>query len=407
MKLINFFSSLSKEILFFLNSLNEKKLKIALISYYFEPPVISGVGIHTRFLAKHLAENNCDVHVFCSNSDFESYKKENVIVHNIGRALPNVDGSLQKKRLEYFLFESEVVKAVIRENSKQVFDIIHTHGSLTKSAFILKKISGLKWVHTFHALEKARVKKLSKEEKHFEDLITWGESTVNYCNGAIYVSNPIYAQARKSYHIRKNIVIPNGIDTNLFKHSRITKKNVLFIGRFSREKGIELFPDIIEKVMAVKDATITLMAPYNASASSHKSIEKVYSKIRSYEKRYKDRVRIITNPVDQDYIAELYKNCQVYIQPSKYESFGLCIIEAMSSGRPVVAFKVGGIPELIADCGFVVNNKESFLSTVEKLLNDRELCQKIGEKAHARAENYKWDIIAKNTLDFYKVILNE
>jgi len=114
MKLINFFHSLNKEILSFLDHLTEQKLKIALISYYFEPPVTSGVGVHTKFLAEYIAKNNCEVHVFCSNTDYESYKWKNIIVHNIGRTLSNVNGSLSKKRLEYFLFESEVVKAVIR-----------------------------------------------------------------------------------------------------------------------------------------------------------------------------------------------------------------------------------------------------------------------------------------------------
>jgi len=401
---MNFFHYLNKEISIFFNSLSEQKLKIAVISYYFELPTISGVGVHSKFLAEYLAKNNCEIHVFCSNSDYESYKKEKVIVHNIGRTLPNVEGSYSKKRLEYFLFESETVKALIRENSKQKFDIIHTQGSLTKAAFIVKKIAGLKWIHTFHAIEKTRVRKLSKEEKHFEDLITWGESTVNYCDGAIYVSDPIYVQGRKLYQIKKNSVIPNGVDTNLFKYSPIRKKNVLFIGRFSKEKGIELFPEIIERVMDIEGATITLITPYNVLL---KDLEKIHDKIRLYEKKFKGRIKIITQPIGQDYIAELYRNCQVYIQPSKYESFGLCILEAMATGRPVVAFNVGGIPELVGDCGFVVDNKESFLCKVEELLNNRELCNKIGEKASARAKTFEWNSIAKKTIGFYEAILDE
>ena len=403
MKLIHFFHSLNKEISIFLNSLSAQKLKIAIISYYFEPPTISGVGIHSRLLAKFLARNDCEVHVFCSNTDYESYKKETVIVHNIGRTLPNVNGSASKKRLEYSLFESEVVKAIIRENSKRKFDIIHTHGSLTKAAFILKKVCGLKWIHTFHAIERVRIRKLSKEEKHFEDLITWGESTVNYCDGAIYVSDPIRAQGRRLYQIKKNVTIPNGVDTMLFKYSPIREKNVLFIGRFSKEKGIELLPEVINRVMNIEGATITVLAPYNVLP---KDMEKILATMRVYEKRYKKRVRIITRPMDQEYIAELYRKCQVYIQPSKYESFGLCIIEAMATGRPVVAFHVGGIPKLVGDCGFAVNTRERFLSTIEELLNNREGCQRIGEKAHARAENYRWDIIAKKAIDFYRVILD-
>lgn len=404
MKLINALYSLNKEVSKFLDSLSKQKLKIAIISYYFEPPIISGVGVHSRLLSKFLAKNNCEVHVFCSNIDFASYRDGNVVVHNIGRMLPNVNGSFPKKRLDYFLFESEVVKEVIRENARRGFDIIHTHGSLTKAAFILKKVCGIKWVHTFHAIEKSRIKKLSKEEKQFEDLISWTESTVNYSDGAIYVSNPILKQGKKSYNIKSYRVIPNGVDTGFFKYRPITKKNVLFIGRFSKEKRVDLLLDIIEKVMDIEDATVTILAPFNALP---KDMEAIYNKILKYQKRYKGRVKIITKATEQSYIAHLYNNCQVYVQPSKYESFGLCVLEAMATGRPVVAFNVGGIPELVGDYGFIVNDKESFLCKIEELLNNKELCEDIGKKACARAKTFEWGSIAKKTIDFYKVILNE
>jgi len=178
----------------------------------------------------------------------------------------------------------------------------------------------------------------------------------------------------------------------------------LFIGRFSKEKGIELFPEIIEKVMKIENATITILTPYNALP---KDMKNIYDKIQVYKKKYEKRVKIITKSMTQEDIAGLYKNCQVYIQPSKYESFGLCIIEAMATGRPVVAFKVGGIPDLIGNCGFIVNNKENFLSKIEELLNNKQLCIEIGEKARIRAKIFEWDGIAKTTIDFYREALNE
>ena len=403
MKLIKKLHYLEKEFSNFLNVLSEEKLKIAIISYYFEPPIISGVGVHSKFLAEYLVRNNCEVHVFCSNTDYGTYKKGGVFVHNVGRTIPNANGSSSKIRLEYFLFESEVVKEIIRENTKRKFDIIHTHGSLTKAAFILKEICGLKWIHTFHAIEKDRVKRLSKEEKQFGGLISWIESNVNYCDGAIYVSNPLYARGRRLYSIRRNIVIPNGVDTRLFKYSPIRKKNVLFIGRFSKEKGIGFFPEIIERVMNVEGATITILTPYDVLSEE---METIRNKIRIYERKHGSRIKIITEPVGQDYLTDLYTNCQLYIQPSNYESFGLCIIEAMATGRPVVAFRVGGIPELVGDTGFVVRNKENFLYKIEELLNDRELCQKTGEKARARAETFDWDNIAKRVISYYREVLN-
>jgi glycosyltransferase involved in cell wall biosynthesis len=403
MKLINKLHSIEKEFSKILNVLTEEKLKIAIISYYFEPPIISGVGVHSKFLAEYLAKNNCEVHVFCSNTDYETYKTKGVIVHNVGRTIPNANGSSSKIRLEYFLFESEVVKEIIRENTKRRFDIIHTHGSLTKAAFILKEICSIKWIHTFHAIEKDRVKKLSKEEKQFGDLVSWIESNVDYCDGAIYVSNSLYAQGRKLYSPKRNIVISNGVDTRLFKYSPIRKKNVLFIGRFSKEKGIGLFPEIIERVMNVEGATITILTPYDVLSEE---MERIRNRIRVYERKYSSRIKIITQPVGQEYLAGLYANCQVYIQPSNYESFGLCIIEAMATGRPVVAFNVGGIPELVGNCGFVVHEKKRLLSTIEELLNDKELCQKTGEKARARAETFGWDNIAKRVISYYWEVLN-
>jgi glycosyltransferase involved in cell wall biosynthesis len=404
MKFEVFLNKLNRETLRFFSALNQDRLKIGIISYYFEPPSISGVGVHARLLAEFLVKQGCEVHVFCSGSEDEIYSKNKVIIHTISRNIPNTEGSSSKKRLEYYLFESEVVKDFIRENNKRRFNIIHTHGSLTKAAFILKKVTNVKWIHTFHAIEIARMKKLSKEEKYYTDLISWIESTVNYCDAAIYVSRPIYIQGKKRYHIKKSIVIPNGVDTELFSNCSIRNKNVLFIGRFSKEKGIELFPEIIAKVISIEDATITLVTPYNTMP---KDLKEVQDKIKRLEEKYPERIKIITKPLNQEDLAELYKNCQVYIQPSKYESFGLCIIEAMSTGRPVVAFKVGGIPKLVGNCGFVVNNKNDMLTKIEELLTNLKLCEETGIKSRNEAEKYNWSIIAKKTIDFYKVVLNE
>src|SRR3989344_5639036 len=171
--------------------LSKPKLKVAVISYYYKRPVISGVGVHAQNLAKYLAVHNCEVHVFCSSDENELYRERGVFVHGIGKVLsPSID-SFSKKRLEYDLFESEVIKEVIMENSKKIFDIVHTHGSLTKAAFIIKKVYGIKWIHTFHAIEKLRVNELSDEEKQFKDLISWIERTVNYSDGAIFVSKEL------------------------------------------------------------------------------------------------------------------------------------------------------------------------------------------------------------------------
>ncbi|PIN87231.1 hypothetical protein COV19_00725 [Candidatus Woesearchaeota archaeon CG10_big_fil_rev_8_21_14_0_10_44_13] len=381
------------------------RLKVALISYYYQQPSISGVGIHVWNLAKYLAHHNCEVHVFCSSTEDGFYKENGVLVHAIGRVLtPSMD-DFSKKRLEYDLFESEVVKEIIRENSKRRFDIIHTHqGAVTKAAFMIKKVRGIKWIHTFHAIEKLRTMKLSKEERQFKDLISWIENTVKYSDGAIFVSKDLFEVGKKHYKLKSKKIIPNGVDFEIFNHHPITVKNVLFIGRFSKDKGIDILPEIIDSIMGIKDATFTALCPYNALGGELRQIRQDISKL---EEKYQGRVKIIDRPLDQGVLKELYKDCQVYIQPSKYESFGLCILEAMAIGRPVIAFNVGGIPEVLGDSGFIVNNTKQLIYKVKELLSNRRECVMAGKRANKRAENFDWDIIAQKIIKYYKEVKNE
>ena len=392
---------ISKGCISIIDSISKQKLKVALISYYYQKPIVSGVGVHVLNLAKYLVKHNCEVHIFCHGDTDNYYKENGAYVHVIGRVLTPVDDSFSKKRLEYDIFESDVIKELIRENLKRKFDIIHTHGALTKAAFIIKKVYKMKWIHTFHAIEKLRVKDLSKEEKDFEDLISWIEHTTNYCDGAIFVSKDLSFTGKKQYVLNSTKIIPNGVDFELFKYSQITQKNVLFIGRFSKDKGIELLPEFIEQIMMIKDATFTAVCPYNAGVGE---LKKIRDSITKLEKRYPKRLRIITTPQDQANLIKLYQECQVYIQPSKYESFGLCILEAMAIGRPVVAFNVGGIPEVIADAGFIMNNKKEFIYKVKQLLENKGKCIKTGKNANKRAQNFDWDIIAKKTIQYYKEV---
>ena len=392
---------ISKGCISLIDIVSKQKLKVALISYYYQKPTISGVGVHVLNLAKYLVRHNCEVHIFC-HGDIDNYYKENgAYVHVIGRILTPAGDGFSKKRLEYDIFESDVIKEIIRENLKRKFDVIHTHGALTKAAFILKKVYKLKWVHTFHAIEKLRVKDLSKEEKQFEDLISWIEHTTNYCDGAIFVSKDLSYNGKKQYVLKSTKVIPNGVDFELFKYNPITNKNVLFIGRFSKDKGIDLLPELIEQIMMIKDATFTAVCPYNSAEGELKEIRKLIAEL---EQKYKERLRIITNPQDQEKLIKLYQKSQVYIQPSKYESFGLCILEAMATGRPVVAFNVGGIPEVIGDAGFIVNNKKEFIYKVSQLLENKGECIRTGKNANKRAKIFDWDLIAKKTIQYYEEV---
>ena len=286
--LLSLNQKITKSINKFLESLSTPRLRVAIISYYYEAPTISGVGVHAKDLAEHLIKNGCEVHVFCKSSADFAYRDREVTVHPVREIAIPLEDQASRKRLLYDFFESEVIKGFIRENTRHKFDIVHTHGSLTKAAFIIKKIFGIKWVHTFHAIEKMRVEKLSEEEKHFEDLISWIESTTNYCDGAIFVSKTLMDEVTEHYTLKSKRIIPNGVDFKLFHATPIKNKNVLFIGRFSEEKGIEYLPEIVSEVMSVEDATFTALCPYNTLGQKLTEIRKA---LQTQQKLFKGRIK--------------------------------------------------------------------------------------------------------------------
>jgi len=91
----------------------------------------------------------------------------------------------------------------------------------------------------------------------------------------------------------------------------------------------------------------------------------------------------------RDDIPDLLSGCDVYIQPSRCESFSRTIAEAMAAGKPVVAFKVGGVPEVVADgvTGILAEpgNTFSLSEALTRLLEDHDLQIKMGEKGRERA----------------------
>ena len=105
----------------------------------------------------------------------------------------------------------------------------------------------------------------------------------------------------------------------------------------------------------------------------------------------------------------MYQSSDVFILPSFREGLPLTLFEAMASGLPVVASPVNGIPYEMKepDNGFLVKygNNKGFAKRINQLLDNKELRKTISRNNLKKAENYKWDEIAKKTLDLYKEVL--
>ena len=122
-----------------------------------------------------------------------------------------------------------------------------------------------------------------------------------------------------------------------------------------------------------------------------------------------DRVRF-ASAVDRQGLPDLYRAAAVCAVPSAYESFGLVAVEAMASGAPAVATRVGGLASTIAHgrTGLLVGDRrpEGFAAALDRLLGDDGLRERMGEAAAAEMSVYSWRSVARSILDVYEDLLS-
>src|SRR5205823_3648772 len=109
-------------------------------------------------------------------------------------------------------------------------------------------------------------------------------------------------------------------------------------------------------------------------------------------------------------IEELRKKAAVVVVASRYEVFPYVLLEAFRQGCPVVATRVGGIPEIVQDGqnGLLAEpgNAEDLAEKIMQLLRDRELAARLGRQAREDCERrYNPERIARETLDYYQEVL--
>ena len=87
---------------------------------------------------------------------------------------------------------------------------------------------------------------------------------------------------------------------------------------------------------------------------------------------------------------QLLQDCTIYLQPSRYEGFGLAIAEAMSCGAPVISTDVGEVRNVVGDAGVILKNCNPIpiSNSIKKLLGDKNKLNQIGKNARERIVTY-------------------
>ncbi|EXB89938.1 GDP-mannose-dependent alpha-mannosyltransferase [Morus notabilis] len=155
---------------------------------------------------------------------------------------------------------------------------------------------------------------------------------------------------------------------------------IVHVGRLGVEKSLDFLKSIMDKLPEARIAFIG-DGPYR------EDLEKMFSGMPA----------VFTGMLGGEELSQAYASGDVFVMPSESETLGLVVLEAMSSGLPVVAARAGGIPDIIpADqegkTSFLYNpgDVDDCLSKLQPLLHNQELREAIGKAAREEMEKYDW-----------------
>ncbi len=146
---------------------------------------------------------------------------------------------------------------------------------------------------------------------------------------------------------------------------------LLFVGRAETRKGADVLLDAVRTLLAEgADLRLTLVAP-GAAAGGDEHIR-------------------VEGPVSEARLHELYASADVVCQPSRYESHGIVLVEAMMFGRPIVTTTAGGIPEVVEDGGNALlaapGDVAALAAALRRVVASPELRARMGARSRALYE---------------------
>jgi glycosyltransferase involved in cell wall biosynthesis len=374
-------------------------MKIGMIGRSIPPFDRGGIQTHIAELSKALAAKDVDTHVFIvgrgSAKPGKELERKNYHVHPIPcMPLPRLTLG------EYFTYSLNTARYL----KKYDLDLIHGHSMYSFGYALIKR---LPFILTMHGTQLNEFKQSIQYGAHPNHIITDFSSMLmerysgRKADKIIVVSNENKRDVIGQYNIpeKKIATIPNGVDVSRFKPSTCESKTIIFVGRLHERKGIDKLLESFSKVVLEEpEAKLKIIG----SGEDESRLKNLANKLNLSSKNLE-----FTGFIPENELPGMYTSASLFVLPSYYEGFGIVLIEAMSSGLPLVSVKTGGAVEVIEEGknGFLVNY-DNMHEAMLKLLSDKNLRQRMGQASRKIVEErYDWKIIADDVLKVYKEVL--
>ncbi|WP_263787427.1 glycogen synthase [Salinibacter grassmerensis] len=404
-------------------------MKIVILTNEYPPNVYGGAGVHVEYLTRELAkleDGRHEIDVLCFGEQDET--NDNLRVRGVE---PDIAVPHQDERHAKFM--DAMARDLMMAGSVADADIVHGHTWYSHLAGCLtKQLTGGQLVLTTHSLEPHRPWKREQLGTAY-DGSSWVEQTAyETADGVVAVSGAMEDDVQALYDVgdAETEVIHNGIDIEQYRPrpDRSVLEDygvapdrpfVLFVGRITRQKGI------LHLVEAIRHFDPNIQVVLCAGAPDTEEIgAEMEERVEAVRAETENRIVWLAEMLPREDVITMYTHASVFVCPSVYEPFGIINLEAMACETPVVASRVGGIPEIVVpeETGLLVDvdptggddvepaAPEAFArglaDGVNALMNDPDRRDQMGTAARQRVEEqFSWRAIAEQTLSFYKSLL--
>jgi 1,2-diacylglycerol 3-alpha-glucosyltransferase len=266
-------------------------------------------------------------------------------------------------------------------------------------------------VFTFHTMYEEYAQKYIKFMPELAGLVMDEvvERYLQHCTHIIAPTASIRNLIYRKYDIDIPVtVIPTPVDLEKFKHlepARIRVKLglvdcefLLYVGRLSEEKNLTFLINAFARLAKKRpNSRLVLVGKGVDELDLHRTVEKL---------NLKQQV-IFTGPVPYDEIPHYAAAADLFVFPSKTDTQGLVLVEAMAAGTPVVAVNADSSREVLLHGGgmLVPGEVDSFANAIEQLLDDRERLHELSCEARQIAQRYDIPTAVDKLVNVYKAAL--
>ena len=383
-------------------------MRIGIVTKEWPPAVYGGAGVHVVQLTAALRTvSGIDVDVHCFGG-------------------PRSDGAFGYETPQEFASANPALQALATDmliaHHLGDVDVIHSHTWYANMAgHTAALLYGKPHVISAHSLEPLRPWKAEQLGGGYA-ISSWAEKTSYEAASAIIaVSDGMRADVLSSYpdvDPAKVVTIRNGVDTNewspvidpsVAESFGITGRYAIFVGRITRQKGLA---HLLRAWSQVPDEYGLVLC---AGSADEAGIGAEFEELLTELQKKRKNIWWIKEMLPKPQLIPLLSGADLFLCPSIYEPLGIVNLEAMACQTAVLASRVGGIPEVVADgiTGRLVDYtsdsslfERDLALAIGEMMSQPEKLREYGLAGRERAmREFGWDAVAKATIALYRSVL--